>query len=96
MFQKPQQPPFPPKPAQMPGMPKGPQPSGQQLTADDLLARDLNLLSKPANLFRFRIDKENVVLDFGGSDIESIAYVFRGFGAEKETYTEIRLLPLFT
>lgn len=36
-----------------------------KVTPDDLLARDFNVLSKPSNLFRFRIDKDNVVLDFG-------------------------------
>ena len=36
--------------------------------ADYLLARDLRVLAKPANIFRFRIDAENanvVVIDFG-------------------------------
>lgn len=37
----------------------------QQLSPDDLLARDLDTLSQPANLFRFRVDRENVVIDFG-------------------------------
>ena len=37
----------------------------QELSPDDLLARDFNVLSKPSNLFRFRIDKDNVVIDFG-------------------------------
>ena len=35
------------------------------LSPDDLLARDLDTLSQPANLFRFRVDRENVVIDFG-------------------------------
>lgn len=38
---------------------------GAQLTPDDLLARDFNTLAKPANLFRFRVDKDTVVIDFG-------------------------------
>lgn len=37
----------------------------QPLSPDDLLARDLDTLSQPANLFRFRVDRENVVIDFG-------------------------------
>jgi len=37
----------------------------QPLSPDDLLARDLDTLSSPANLFRFRVDRENVVIDFG-------------------------------
>lgn len=37
----------------------------QPLSPDDLLARDLDRLSQPANLFRFRVDRENVVIDFG-------------------------------
>ena len=37
----------------------------QPLSPDDLLARDLDPLSQPANLFRFRVDRENVVIDFG-------------------------------
>ncbi len=37
----------------------------QELSPDDLLARDFNVLAKPSNLFRFRIDKDNVVIDFG-------------------------------
>jgi hypothetical protein len=37
----------------------------QPLSPDDLLARDLDKLSHPANLFRFRVDRENVVIDFG-------------------------------
>jgi len=36
-----------------------------QVTPDDLLSRDFNVIAKPSNLFRFRIDKDNVVLDFG-------------------------------
>ena len=36
-----------------------------QISPDDLLARDFNVLAKPSNLFRFRIDKDNVVIDFG-------------------------------
>jgi len=36
-----------------------------ELSPDDLLARDFNQLAKPSNLFRFRIDKDNVVIDFG-------------------------------
>jgi hypothetical protein len=38
---------------------------------------------------------QDVVLDFGGSDVESIAYVFSGFGARKMPYTEINFSPLF-
>lgn len=37
----------------------------QELSPDDLLARDFNVLAKPSNLFRFRIDRDNVVIDFG-------------------------------
>ena len=37
----------------------------QQLSPDDLLARDLDSVSRPANLFRFRVDRDNVVIDFG-------------------------------
>ncbi|MEZ0373444.1 MAG: hypothetical protein ACAI44_30425 [Candidatus Sericytochromatia bacterium] len=37
----------------------------QPLSPDDLLARDLDTISSPANLFRFRVDRENVVIDFG-------------------------------
>jgi len=67
-----QRPPYQPKQPMMPPQqpqqapPSQPQAGGgPMLSADDLLARDLNQLSKPANLFRFRIDKENVVVDFG-------------------------------
>lgn len=68
-----QRPPYPPKQSPMPlqhqsAPQQPPQPQGAGapiLSADDLLARDLNQLSKPSNLFRFRIDKENVVIDFG-------------------------------
>jgi len=38
---------------------------------------------------------QDVVLDFGGSDVVSIAYVFSGFGAIKVPYTEINFSPLF-
>ena len=62
-----QRPPYPPK--QNPGQPAAPQgqppTSPPVMSADDLLSRDLGVLSKPANLFRFRIDKENVVVDYG-------------------------------
>ncbi|MFN8672598.1 MAG: hypothetical protein U0457_11040 [Candidatus Sericytochromatia bacterium] len=59
-----------PQPAQPPQAKPQAQPAGgggnsQGLTPDDLLARDFNTLAKPANLFRFRIDKDNVVIDFG-------------------------------
>lgn len=46
----------------------GAKPAGgqtQELSPDDLLARDFNVLAKPSNLFRFRIDRDNVVIDFG-------------------------------
>jgi hypothetical protein len=57
-----------PQPAQPPQSSAKPaaaagQPS--QLSPDDLLARDFNVMAKPSNLFRFRIDKDNVVIDFG-------------------------------
>ena len=35
------------------------------ISPDELLAPDLTLVSKPANLFRFRIDDDQVVIDFG-------------------------------
>ncbi len=38
---------------------------------------------------------QDVILDFGGSDVESIAYVFSGFGAKKETYFEFNFIPMF-
>lgn len=57
-----------PQPAQPPqaGQPAA-KPAGgsSQLSPDDLLARDFNVLAKPSNLFRFRIDKDTVVVDFG-------------------------------
>jgi hypothetical protein len=55
-----------PQPAQPPqaqAAPKAAPSAG--LTPDDLLARDFNVLAKPSNLFRFRIDKDSVVIDFG-------------------------------
>lgn len=55
-----------PQPAQPPGVRQQQQPSGgDTLSPDDLLARDFNVIAKPSNLFRFRIDKDNVVIDFG-------------------------------
>ncbi len=36
----------------------------------------------------------DVFLDFGGSDVESIAYFFKGFGAQRESYYEILYSPL--
>ncbi len=57
-----------PQPAQPPQAAQQAKPAsgqGTQLSPDDLLARDFNVLAKPANLFRFRIDKESVVVDFG-------------------------------
>lgn len=57
-----------PQPAQPPqaqaAKPAGGAPN-QELSPDDLLARDFNVLAKPSNLFRFRIDRDNVVIDFG-------------------------------
>ena len=38
---------------------------------------------------------QDVILDFGGSDIESIAYVFSGFGAKRETYYAFNFPPAF-
>tara|TARA_B100000676_G_C17205704_1_gene401764 strand:- start:99 stop:368 length:270 start_codon:yes stop_codon:yes gene_type:complete len=35
-----------------------------QISEDELLAADLGLLAKPANLFRLRLDDKQVVLDF--------------------------------
>jgi hypothetical protein len=52
-----------PQPAQPPSV-RSAEPQSK-VTPDDLLARDFNVLAKPSNLFRFRIDKDNVVLDFG-------------------------------
>jgi len=52
-----------PQPAQPPSV-RSSEPKAN-VTPDDLLARDFNVLAKPSNLFRFRIDKDNVVLDFG-------------------------------
>ncbi|MEK7433675.1 MAG: hypothetical protein AABZ74_11130 [Cyanobacteriota bacterium] len=57
-----------PQPAQPPQAKPAPAAaasSSTNLSPDDLLARDFNTLAKPANLFRFRIDKDNVVIDFG-------------------------------
>jgi hypothetical protein len=58
-----------PQPAQPPQAAARPSAGGgaesSQLSPDDLLARDFNVLAKPSNLFRFRIDKDNVVIDFG-------------------------------
>jgi hypothetical protein len=56
-----------PQPAQPPQASAKPAGSSQapQLSPDDLLARDFNVMAKPSNLFRFRIDKDNVVIDFG-------------------------------
>ncbi|MDP7037607.1 MAG: hypothetical protein QGI45_00490 [Myxococcota bacterium] len=34
------------------------------ISEDELLAADLGLLAKPANLFRLRLDDKQVVLDF--------------------------------
>lgn len=56
-----------PQPAQPPQAQAAKPAAGQtqELSPDDLLARDFNVLSKPSNLFRFRIDRETVVIDFG-------------------------------
>ena len=57
-----------PQPAQPPQAQAAAKPAGEQssqLSPDDLLARDFNVLAKPTNLFRFRIDKDTVVVDFG-------------------------------
>jgi hypothetical protein len=54
-----------PQPAQPPQANAKPAGQPSQLSPDDLLARDFNVIAKPSNLFRFRIDKDNVVIDFG-------------------------------
>jgi hypothetical protein len=54
-----------PQPAQPPQASPRAAEQPSQLSPDDLLARDFNVLAKPSNLFRFRIDKDNVVVDFG-------------------------------